>query len=134
MSYQLGRDEMFWRLAHENTAKLILDINKLENVEFKDEKGYSYLHVAAGSWNVEAVQALLQKGANPNCLDNRGHSPIFRAIGRIHENNAAILRLFLEHGLELDRIEGDMTIRETIASFEDEELNEVIRSFENGEH
>ena len=130
MSYNLGRDDLFWRIGHEQTDKLLEDIEKLESVDFLDESGRTYLHVACTSYNLEVAKLLLQKGANPNCKDKNGKLPIMSAIGRINEKNPDFLRLFLEYGLDLNEIKNGMTLKETIESFEDEELNAVINEFE----
>lgn len=133
MSYNLGRNDIFWRIGHEETSDLLANIRALKEIEFSDDTGLTYLHVAACNHKLKVIKLLLEKGANPNCEDNRGGSPILMALGRINENNPEILRVFLEYGLNLERIENGMTIKETILSFEDSELNEVIKEFENRE-
>lgn len=130
MSANLGRDETFWKIGHEETPELLEMIEALENVEFMDSKGLTYLHIAALNHKLEIIKLLLKKGANPNCEDNKGGSPILMALGRIHEKNAEILKTFLDYGLNLERIENGMTIKETILSFEDKELNDVISQYE----
>ncbi|EOS21683.1 hypothetical protein C804_05990 [Lachnospiraceae bacterium A4] len=130
MSYHLGRDEMFWRIGHEDSEQLIDDIRKLKSVDFSDETGRTYLHVACSARNLKAAELLLEKGANPNCKDKQGHLPIMSAIGQLHETNAGFLRLFLQHGLDLNIKLHDMTLKETIESFEDDEFNAIIKDFE----
>ncbi len=39
MSYNLGRDEMFWRIGNEDSRKLLYDIEKLESIVFADDSG-----------------------------------------------------------------------------------------------
>lgn len=51
---------------------------------------------------------------------------ILEAIGRINEKNNDILELMLQHGLNLDKMEGDMTLKEKIESFHDDEMNKII--------
>jgi len=51
-------------------------------------------------------------GANPNINDKMGYSPILNAIGSINKNNNAILELMLKYGLDLDKAEGEMTLKE----------------------
>ena len=72
---------------------------------------------------------LLKMGADPNIIDKRGHSPILEAIGSINENNNAILKLMLEYGLNLDKMEGGMTLKEQIESFDDDEMNRIISKY-----
>jgi len=130
MSYNLGRDEIFWRIGHEDSEQLIDDIRKLKSVDFSDETGRTYLHVACSARNLKAAKLLLEKGADPNCKDKRGGMPIMDAIGQLHETNTDFLRLFLQHGLDLSIKLHDMTLKETIESFEDDALNAVIKEFE----
>lgn len=130
MSHMLGRNEVFWRLGHEKSDELLETLKNLENVNFQDEMGISYLFVACDSHYVEAITILLEKGADPNLTDNRGRDPILGAIGRKNSNNAKILEFFLEHGLDLNRIKGEITLKELIQSFEEEKLNDVIKKYE----
>lgn len=131
MSRMLGRDEVFWRLGHEKSDELLKTLKNLENVNFQDEMGISYLFVACDSHYVEAIAILLEKGADPNLTDNRGRDPILGAIGRKSSNNAKILEIFLEHGLDLNRIKGEVTLKELIQSFEEEELNDIIKKYDD---
>lgn len=131
MSKNLGRDDIFFRLGHEKSDELLNSLKDLENVNFQDEEGTSYLHIACSSHYIDAISILLEKGANPNCNDNDGYSPILSAIGVINDNNAIILDMMLKYGLNLDKMEGDISLKETITSFEDDELNSVIKKYYN---
>ena len=68
-------------------------------------------------------------GANPNINDNRGFSPILEAIGMINENNNTILEMMLQHGLDLDKMEGDITLKAKIESFDDDEMNKIVKKY-----
>lgn len=125
-----GRNEIFWRIGHEETPELLELIENMENIEDRDYKGLTYLHIATINHKLEIIKLLLKKGANPNCEDNQGGSPILMALGRMNEKNAKILKVFLDYGLNLERVENGMTIKETILSFEDQELNDVLRKYE----
>ena len=131
MKYRLGRDDIFWQIGHEERPELLASIKNLENVEFKDKQGLTYLHVAAINHKIQVIKLLLEKGANPNCVDKRGATPILMALGTKNNNNQEILRLFLEHGLDLEKKINGMTIKETILSFEEPELAEIIKEYEN---
>ena len=50
-------------------------------------------------------------------------------FGSIHENNNAILELMLQYGLDLDKMEGEMTLKEMIESFDDEEMNQLTNKY-----
>ncbi|MCM1267517.1 MAG: hypothetical protein NC302_06400 [Bacteroidales bacterium] len=56
-------------------------------------------------------------------------SHYLKAIGRINEKNNDILELMLQHGLNLDKMESDMTLKEKIESFHDDEMNKIIKKY-----
>lgn len=124
-----NRDEIFFRLGVEKSEELLEKIRDVKNPNFQDDKGISYLHIACQTHYIEAIKILLELGANPNITDKRGFSPVLEAIGRINENNNEILELLLKHGLDLDRTEGDMTLKEQIESFDDDEMNKIIKKY-----
>lgn len=39
MSYNLGRDEIFWRIGNEETPELLNAISQLDKVDFRDDEG-----------------------------------------------------------------------------------------------
>lgn len=124
-----NRDEIFFRLGVEKSEELLEMIRNVENPNFQDDKGISYLHMACQTHYFDAIKILLELGANPNITDKRGFSPILEAIGRINENNNEILEIMLKYGLDLNRIEGDMSLKEQIEMFDDEEMNKIIEKF-----
>lgn len=124
-----NRDEIFFRLGVEKSEELLEKIRDVKNPNFQDDKGISYLHRACQTHYIEAIKILLELGANPNITDKRGFSPVLGAIGSINENNNQILELLLKHGLDLDRTEGNMTLKEQIESFDDDEMNKIIKKY-----
>lgn len=124
-----NRDEIFFRLGIEKSEELLQKIRCSENPNFQDDMGFSYLHRACQAHYLEAIEVLLKMGADPNINDKRGRSPILEAIGSINENNNAILKLMLEYGLNLDKMEGKMTLKEQIESFGDDEMNRIISKY-----
>lgn len=127
----LGRDEIFRRLGHEDSPELLRAISQLEKVDFRDDEGTTYLHIAALHHRTQVIKILFEKGADPNWRDNKGWLPILYALGRKNEDNPEILKQFLEYGLNLElETSGGQTVGETIASFGDPKLDEVIREFE----
>ena len=125
-----NRDEIFFRLGVEESEELLEKIKNSKNPNFQDDEGTSYLHMACQSHYYDAIKILLELGANPNINNNRGKSPILKAIGSINENNNAILELMLQYGLDLDKTEGNMTLKEMIESFDDDEMNKIINKFD----
>lgn len=121
-----NRDEIFFRLGVEKSDDLLQKLRNVDNPDFQDDKGMSYLHRACQSHYLEAIEVLLEVGANPNINDKRGFSPVLESIGRINEKNNDILELMLQHGLNLDKMEGDMTLKEKIESFHNDEMNKII--------
>lgn len=132
MAYNLGRDELFWRIGNEDSQKLLEDIEKLDSIDFSDDNGRTYLHVACSAHNLEVAKLLLKKGANPNVRDKNGRLPIMSAIGRINDKNPEFLKVFLEYGLELSANVNGMSLCETIESFDEDALNELISKFRMG--
>ena len=124
-----GRDEIFFRLGVEQSDDLLQKIKTVENPNFQDDNGISYLHRACQSHYLEAIELLLNLGAAPNMNDKRGFSPILSAIGRIHENNNTILEMMLQHGLNLDKMEGNMTLKAKVESFGDDEMNKIVKKY-----
>ena len=124
-----GRDEIFFRLGVEQSDDLLQRIKTVENPNFQDNNVTSYLHRACQRHYVEAIKILLELGANPNINDNRGFSPILEAIGMINENNNTILEMMLQHGLDLDKMEGDITLKAKIESFDDDEMNKIVKKY-----
>lgn len=134
MKDRFNRDEMFYRLAHLNVGiekkeDVLKDLRKVSNPNFQDSQGTSYLHMACQVHSVEAISILLDLGADANISDKRGFSPILSALGSINENNNIIFEIMLQHGLNLERIEGDTTLKEQIKSFDDEGLNIIIEKY-----
>ena len=124
-----GRDEIFFRLGVEQSDDLLQKIKTVENPNFQDDNEISYLHRACQSHYLEAIELLLNLGADPNMNDKRGFSPILSAIGRIHENNNTILEMMLQHGLNLDKMEGNMTLKAKVESFGDDEMNKIVKKY-----
>ena len=124
-----NRDEIFFRLGVDKSDDLLEKLKTVDNPNFQDSKGFSYLHRACQSHYLEAIEVLLEAGANPNINDERGFSPILSAIGTINEKNNAILEMMLQHGLDLDKMEGTVTLRERIESFKDDEMNKLVKRY-----
>ena len=129
---KMGRDRMHYRIAHinnsimENKEDVLRDMKNIDNPNFQDYQGISYLHMACQAHSLEAIKILLDLGANPNINDKEGFSPITSALGTVNKNNCAILNLMLQYDLDLMKPEGDQTLKEWIEMFDDEEINEIM--------
>ena len=132
---KLGRDEMFYRICDinlpikEKKEDVLTDLRKINNPNFQDNEGLSYLHMACQSHSIEAVTILLERGANPNIMDIYHSVPIMMALGRLNKNNGEILEIMLENGLNLQQNVGNKTLKEWIEMFHNEELNEIIAQY-----
>lgn len=124
-----NRDDMFFRLGVEKSDALLDKIKNIKNPNFQDDNGTSYLHIACQNYYLAAIKMLLEAGANPNINDKKGFSPILEAIGTINEKNNDILELMLQYGLDLDKMEGDMSLKKVIESFGDNELNKIVKKY-----
>ncbi len=98
-----NRDEIFFRLGIEKSDDLLQKLKNIDNPNYQDTKGISYLHRACQRHYV--------------------------AIGMINENNNTILEMMLQHGLDLDKMEGDITLKERIESFKDDEMNKLVQKY-----
>ena len=76
------------------SVEQILD-SRPELVHGKDRNGRTPLHEVSTHGDVKAAKVLLQAGADPGVLDDRGQSPIDRAAA--HRQHA-VSRLFEKHG------------------------------------
>lgn len=127
-SKRTGRDRIFWIIAHEKeSSNLLSKIEKLDDVNICDKEGFTYLHIAALNHQLTTVELLLQKGADPNRLDSHGRSAVLLALGRKNPNNVAILKAFLNYGLNLSIIIGNMTIKDHILSFDNEDYKTLVQ-------
>ncbi len=134
MKDRFNRDEMFYRIAHiniglEEKEDVLRDLRNVSDPDFQDSQGTSYLHVACQVHSVEAISILLELGADANITDKRGFSPVLSALGSINENNNIILEMMLQHGLDLERTEGNEILLKQILSFDDEGYNKIIEKY-----
>lgn len=136
MMDRLNRDEMFYRIVDidipmkEKKDDVLEAMKGIKNPNFQDLNGTSYLHMACQTHCIESIKILLDLGANPNINDKMGFSPITNALGTLNDNNAKILELMLQYGLDLQKMEGNQTLKEWIEMFDKEEYNEIIKRTE----
>lgn len=70
-----------------------------EKNKFKEEDDFSSLLEEASNGNIKKVKELLDKGANPNIVDNIGNTPLMLAA---HNGHKKIVKLLLIKGANLD--------------------------------
>ncbi|KAL3492053.1 ankyrin repeat-containing domain protein [Aspergillus germanicus] len=68
------------------------------DLEYCDVDGFTSLYHAAWGGNPEALQILLDAGADPDPLDPYGNSPLIRAAAKSHE----VTRLLVEAGVDVN--------------------------------
>lgn len=52
---RMGRDELFYKIIDKDEENALCMIDNIENVNFQDVNGYSYLHAAAQSELIEII-------------------------------------------------------------------------------
>lgn len=77
---ELGRDEFFYSIIDRNFELAHDLIRTVENLNYQDKNGYSYLHAAVQSGLQEIVTLLIEKGADINAQDKFGRTPLMVAI------------------------------------------------------
>ena len=74
---------------------LILSYNNL-NLNYKDKKGNSYLHLAVKNRNDKKIETLIKKGINLNMQNNSGNTALHLAY---EINNFIIIKLLIKSGI-----------------------------------
>jgi len=74
---------------------LILSYNNL-NLNYKDKKGNSYLHLAVKNQNERGIENLIKKGINLNMQNNSGNTALHLAYKK---NNNIIIKLLIKSGI-----------------------------------
>ena len=65
------------------------------DIDARNDKGWTPLHVATRRGRRHAVQELINRGAEVNVRDNEGRTPLALAAGR---RSKAVAELLREHG------------------------------------
>lgn len=123
-------------LAQAATIELL--IGSGSNPNSTDKSGVAPLHRAVRTRCAAAVQALLAHGANPRIRNGKGSTPLHLAVqntGRggsgtaeAREEQAAIIRLLVEHGARLTDTDADG--KSVAASVASAWVEEVVRHFQ----
>jgi hypothetical protein len=69
-------------LAKRKDGLATILICNMDNYDAKNDNGVTALHIASYFGDVESVELLCRKGANPDMVDNEGYKPIDNAVRR----------------------------------------------------
>lgn len=87
---RIGRNELFYKIADKEEREALDMIDSVENINFQDSNGYSYLHIAVDNGMIKVVKKLLEKGANIEIKDKYGKTPLLVAISAYTGNRTMI--------------------------------------------
>ena len=109
-----GRTEFTHAILHHQTQKALSLLEHYSEVNHRDSGGYSDLHFAAQSCEVEIVRELLRRGADPNIETYAGGTPLIAALDSVqryshreeidsYECAFEMIKLLLEAGADPDK-------------------------------
>lgn len=75
-----GRTELTHAILRHKTQRALQLVKECPDVNERDRGGYSYLYFAAQACEVEVVDALLKRGADPNIETVSGATPLEAAL------------------------------------------------------
>ncbi|MBM6888571.1 ankyrin repeat domain-containing protein, partial [Pseudoflavonifractor phocaeensis] len=75
-----GRTELAYAILDHKTQFALQLVKECPEVNERDRGGYSYLYFAAQACEVEVVDALLKRGADPNIETVSGATPLGAAL------------------------------------------------------
>lgn len=89
------------------------------------------LHYAVLAESVEYVRELINNGAEINCRDQDGNTPLHKAIENTHPCNIHIIRMLLENEAEpnFENNDGKSVLYMVIPSYFDKELPNLVDIF-----
>ena len=119
------------KFIEENNTEVIKQlIDNGIDVNLKDDKGCSLLHIAAGNETDEMIKILLANNSAVNVVDVNGETPLIVACKKNKINN---IRTLIEHGADVNfRLETTgSTALHFAAKFADEELIKFLLNHMN---
>ncbi|NOU16424.1 MAG: PQQ-binding-like beta-propeller repeat protein [Bacteroidales bacterium] len=98
--YAQDQNEIFWKAAKNNDTKTLKELlDKGIDVNVKTPYGATALMFATDKGNLEVVNLLLERGANPNIKDSfYGYSSFLWALIK---NNVEIIKSMINHGADI---------------------------------
>ena len=119
---EYGRDIYTHMISNEAEETALKALCIADDVNKEDRYGYSYLTFACVGHKAKVIEELLRMGADPN---HKSH-PLLKALGRKNKDNPTILKLFIRYGVDLKAEVNGSTVEETIRSFGDKALNQIL--------
>ena len=105
-------DSLFKAVANSNSNAVKNFIDEGENVELRNEYGYTALHEAARVGDVKSTVFLLDAGADINAVNNKGWTSLHRAS---NYGNLDIVKLLIERNAKINVQESEGLIPLAIA-------------------
>lgn len=75
-----GRTELFYAAEQDDPVRLRHCLDKGANINARDHRGETALHVAARGFCLNAASFLLAAGAQVDLSDQQGNTPLYHAV------------------------------------------------------
>lgn len=109
-----GRTEFTHAILHHQTQEALSILKRYDDVNHKDNGGYSDLYFAAQSCELEILRELLRRGADPNIETYTGVTPLTAALDSVQRHSHRkdfnsyecafeMIKLLLEAGADPDK-------------------------------
>lgn len=112
----------FW-VSNRTQDEIMAAINAMPDVNVRHKDGWTTIAAAASARNLEVVKLLLERGADPNAVDDFGYTPIYAAI---NSGEYEILKLLVQAGAKIDHVSNDGL---SVLEFAEEKRNTEIVEF-----
>ncbi|KAG5360805.1 Ankyrin repeat-containing protein [Yarrowia sp. B02] len=92
-----GRSALLWAVSmgHKNIVEWILQHHKPADIDQTDASGWTVVHIASSTGNVDMLNLILPLEPDVNEKANGGQTPLHLAVGK---NRVDAVRLLLDHG------------------------------------
>ncbi len=121
------REELGYKIAHHDIESLKEAIKEGYDLNYRDGKGDTYLHIAVMNYDLAITKLLVETGVEINCRNKYENTPLISAVSRKDPRMYEIAKYLITQGADLDLKAGKYTARELIHMFEKEELMEFIK-------
>jgi ankyrin repeat protein len=98
-----GRTPIWYHALNGDLTGICAELAGGADPSFGDDVNYSPLHAAVQEGRVEAIQLLIEAGADPNKVDNHGNGPLWTAVlSAPKDRRVEIITLLLTAGADPD--------------------------------